>query len=359
MYYIQSIFPEVIKALGIDYKMASMIYTISLIGNASSLIFITPLGDFINRKKLISVLYLILSIASLTAYISNNIWMMYVSAYFLGVGVAIIPITISYLSTNKNFGVEYIGKIMSGVLLGALISRFISSEFSIWMSWNSIYLFSSMMMFLSLICIGILLPNDNKKSHKKNLSYNKLILGTFSLFINDKNVRKFSLYGFFVMAIFSSFWNNISIYLFGNYHLNQSYIGVFSLTGIAGATAAMFANNILKKINYKSNLIFLVIFISFLILIVAKQNLILLAVSSIIIDAMIQLIHVNNQTKMYSNCKGYESRAASCYMTTFIIGGVIGSKLSSYLYVLDGWQGVCIMCSLISVLCIIFSREKN
>ena len=74
------------------------------------------------------------------------------------------------------------------------------------------------------------------------------------------------------MAIFSAFWNNISITLYDNYNFSQTYIGFFSLTGIAGASAAMLANNILKKINYKNNILFLLMFLSFSILIFDRQG---------------------------------------------------------------------------------------
>lgn len=124
IYYIQSIVPIVMNDLHISYYMVSMIYTISLAGNVTSLIFITPLGDFFDRKQLISILFLTLSLSCILLFISTNIYEIYICSFFLGIGVCIIPITISYISTHADFGIMYIGKIMSGVLLGALSSRF-------------------------------------------------------------------------------------------------------------------------------------------------------------------------------------------------------------------------------------------
>lgn len=358
MYYVQSIFPEVMHALDINYQSTAMIYTMSLIGNACSLVFIAPLGDFINRKKLISFLYIILAIASIGASLSLNIYEMYIAAFFLGVGVAIIPITISYLSKNENFGLSYIGKIMSGVLLGALISRFLSSEFATIWGWNSIYIFSFSVMLFSLIVVALMLPNDQVEKTKE-IGYGKMLGSTFSLLISNRTVRKYSLYGFLVMAVFASFWNNISFSLFDDYHLTQTNVGLFSLTGIAGASAAMFASSILRKLNYDSISLFVLMFISFAVLAVINYNLIALIIGSVVIDAMIQLIHVNNQTNMYKNCEGNESRAASCYMTTFIFGGVVGSKVSSICYISYGWQGICVMCACIAIICLVPFKEQS
>lgn len=360
MYYIQSIFPSVMKDIKVSYDMVSMIYTISLIGNVSALIFITPLGDFLDRRKIIALLFLLLFVSNVFLFFSSNIYAIYICAYFLGAGVSIIPITIGYLSTNKDFGVPFIGKIMSGVLLGALFSRFLSSTFtSIW-NWNSIYLFSAVMMLVSFLCINKILPKDIDKTIKgKEFNYLKIIFGTLIFLVKDKNVRRFSLYGFMVMGIFSAFWNNVSIYLSEDYHLNQIYIGLFSLTGVAGVSAAMFSNNILNKINHNGKLLFLMLLLPFIGFYFIKSNIILLAIGAIVIDAMIQLIHVNNQSNIYKDCSGNESRAASCYMTLFIVGGIIGSKFSSYLYVNYGWVGICILCSIIAAIGFLSSKNTD
>ncbi|MCE3269427.1 MAG: hypothetical protein K0R49_1681 [Burkholderiales bacterium] len=54
-----------------------------------------------------------------------------------------IPSIIAHVSANKISGIDSIGKIMAGVLLGILLSRFVSSFFaSIW-GWKSVYLFAA------------------------------------------------------------------------------------------------------------------------------------------------------------------------------------------------------------------------
>ncbi|EAR56765.1 probable MFS sugar/multidrug efflux antiporter [Photobacterium sp. SKA34] len=91
----------------------------------------------------------------------------------------------------------------------------------------------------------------------------------------------------------------------------------------------------------------------------SQNNIIVLAIGSIVIDAMIQLIHVNNQSNIYKNCNGNESQAASCYMTSFILGGIFGSKISSFLYVNHGWLSVCIMCVVIGFVGFVSFNKKQ
>ena len=121
IYYIQPLIPGVVQVTGLGYSVVSMIYTIALVGNAVALIFITPLGDFINRKKIISSLYLMLFLVLLLFYSIGNIYILIAISFFMGLGACLIPIIIAYLGTNKTSGIASIGKIIAGVMFGILL----------------------------------------------------------------------------------------------------------------------------------------------------------------------------------------------------------------------------------------------
>ncbi|WP_425258460.1 hypothetical protein [Photobacterium angustum] len=123
-------------------------------------------------------------------------------------------------------------------------------------NWRSIYLFSSIMMIVSLFAIQKVLPQEFKQTTKKAFKYIDIVINSLSLLFKNKDVRIYSIYGFMVMAVFSAFWNNISIYLSDNFSLNQIYIGLFSLTGVAGVSVSIFSNSILNKIKYNSKPLF-------------------------------------------------------------------------------------------------------
>ncbi len=65
MYYVQPLAPVISSELMVSYEKASMLYSFSLVGNALSLIFIIPLGDFYSKRKLITLLYLVSTISLL------------------------------------------------------------------------------------------------------------------------------------------------------------------------------------------------------------------------------------------------------------------------------------------------------
>jgi len=357
IYYIQPLIPEAAQFTGVGYSTVSMIYTMALIGNAIAQIFITPMGDFVNRKKIITGLYMILFAVLFLFYISSNIYVLIAISFFIGLGSCVITIIIANLSANKTSGIGSIGKIMAGVLFGILLSRFVSSFFaSIW-GWKSIYLFAALCMLIALILISCFLPQDDSKKENR-IGYFKMALGSFSLLKSNASVRLYSLNGFLTMAVFSAFWNNISIYLRHEFSFDQFSIGLFSLVGVLGALAAMFSNKVLKFVKSSNAILFILLFACFLSMIFFSSYLVTLVLLTLILDGLIQLIHVNNQVNMYGNCCGNESRAASCYVTSFMLGGAIGAKLSTYIYLDYGWAGLSIFCSGVCAIGLILNFKK-
>ncbi len=357
IYYIQPLIPEAAHFTGMGYSLISSIYTVALIGSAIGLIFITPMGDFVNRKKIISSLYMMLFLALFLFYVTGNVYVLIAISFFIGLGSCVIPIIIAYLGTNKTSGIARIGKIMAGVLFGILLSRFVSSFFaSIW-GWKSIYLFAAGCMLIALILIGCFLPQDDSKK-KEKIGYFQMVLSSFSLLKSNASVRLYSVSGFLIMAVFAAFWNNISIYLRHQFSFDQFSIGIFSLAGVLGALAAMFSNKILKFFKASNIVLFSLLFAMFLLMAFYSSYLVILVLLTLALDGLIQLIHVNNQVNMYGTCSGNESRAASCYMTSFVLGGAVGSKISTYIYLGYGWAGLSIFCVGLCIVGLILSVKK-
>lgn len=354
IYYIQPLIPAASKLIGVSYSLLSMIYTMALIGNATALIFITPMGDFINRKKIISRLYMMLFLLLLLFYVSSNIYILIVISFFIGLGACVIPSIIAHISTNKTSGINSIGTIMAGVLLGILLSRFVSSFFaSIW-GWKSVYIFAAGCMLVAWVVINRFLPQDNSKKGEP-IKYLKMVFSWVSLMKFNASVRLYSFNGFLIMAVFAAFWNNISIYLVHEFSFNQFSIGLFSLAGVLGAMAAMFSNKALKFLKANNTILFMLLLACLLLMVFYSSYLVTFILLTLAMDGLIQLIHVNNQVNLYGNCRSNESRAASCYVTSFVLGGAIGSKLSTYIYLDYGWTGLSMFCSALCVMGLVFN----
>ncbi|HIF3070983.1 TPA: MFS transporter [Salmonella enterica] len=358
VYYIQPLIPIVQETLSISYTKASMLYSLSLLGNGLALFFIVPIGDFINKKLLILVFYSVLTFSQLISYLNDNYFILALMSFALGIGSSVIPLIISSISNNEN-GSIYIGRIMAGVLIGILSSRFLSSEIGAVYGWKSIYILSSTAMLISLLFIFHYFPKSISTQENHTENYLKILKYTIANAFKNKFILLHCISGFVLMFIFSSFWSNVSSYLITFFDFNQFDIGIFSLTGIAGASSAYFSSSILKKINYNNKALYIFLMISLLIMAVYSNSLLVAISGAILIDAFIQLLHVNNQRNLYTSCKGKESQVASSYMTFFVIGGALGGLVTSYIYQFHGWSYILILCSIVSLFSLFLTSKEN
>lgn len=358
MYYVQPLAPMISSDLVISYEKASMLYSFSLVGNALSLLFIIPLGDVYSKRKLITLLYLVSTMALLIFFMTNSYYALSITAFFIGIGTSSIPLITAGLSKLED-GSKYIGRIMAGVLTGILFSRFLSSMLSELWGWKSVYVLAASLMFFSGLLLFIYYPAPENKHPRNKQSYRFILYLNISGISQNAVIRHYCLSAFTIMFLFSAFWSNVSMYLTTVFNFSPPQIGFFSLTGVAGASSALFSSQILKRINYKNNVLYFLILTSFLVMLFCKNLLIITIIGTLIIDAFIQLIHVNNQRGMFLSCQGNEARAASCYMTSFVTGGAVGGFISSHLYTLYGWSAVLISCAIIILVPMFIKKREN
>ncbi|ENZ7914790.1 MFS transporter [Klebsiella aerogenes] len=358
MYYVQPLAPAISSELMVSYEKASMLYSFSLVGNALSLIFIIPLGDFYSKRKLITLLYLVSTTSLLLFFLTESYYALSTMAFLIGVGTSAIPLITAGLSRQKN-GTKYIGRIMAGVLTGILFSRFLSSMLSEFWGWKFIYAIAAILMFLCCILLFISYPTSDEKNNRDKNSYIRILHLNINGIRQDAVIRHYCFNAFAIMFLFSAFWSNISMFLFTTFHFSQSQVGLFSLTGVTGASSALFSSWILRIINYKNNLLYFLIVISLLTMGIYGSHFIVTITGALLIDAFIQLIHINNQRGLFISCKGNEARAASCYMTSFVTGGAVGGFISSYLYSISGWSVLLIICAIITLIPMFMKPREN
>ncbi|MDT7469740.1 MFS transporter [Citrobacter portucalensis] len=233
MYYVQPLAPMISNELMIPYVKASMLYSFSLIGNALSLFFIIPLGDFYNKKLLITLLYTVSTLALLIFSITKSYYILSTTALLIGIGTSAIPLITAGLS-KQNDGTRIIGRIMACVLTGILFSRFLSSLLSEMWGWKSIYAIATILMLLSSLLLFFNYSEPQNRKYQVQESYNHILYLNISSLSQNTIIMHYCLSAFFIMFLFSAFWSNVSIYLSTVFHLSQSQIGFFPLQELQG-----------------------------------------------------------------------------------------------------------------------------
>ena len=230
-YYAQPLLHSITDDLHIAVKHAGLIIMAAQFSYAVGLLFITPLGDKIERKKLILTL-MILSICGLIiSAISKHLWMLILGTAMTGLFSTVAQVLIPFaatLSRPEHRG-KIVGTLMSGMLLGILLGSFISSI----ADWHYVYWIASSIMTLVTLLLWLSLPIYK---NSVDINYFQLLLSIGSLYKQEAVLRIRSLLAIISFALFSLLWTPLAFLLSdAPYHYSDFIIGLFGLAGAAGA----------------------------------------------------------------------------------------------------------------------------
>jgi predicted MFS family arabinose efflux permease len=339
IYYNQPILKDIASTFRVTENEAGIISMLSQIGYGLGLFFITPLGDKINKKNLILALLSFLFVTLLLMTVTSNIhevWGLSILIGILSVSVQVIlPMAASLDSVNRG---KTVGTIFSGILIGILAARVFSGFVAEWLSWRYVYGFSSILILVITVLLKVYLPDvrNEFKGHYLQLLQSALLqIKRFPL------LRKASLTGGLLFGVFCSFWTTLTFYLSGppfNYHADT--IGLFGLVAIAGALMAPVFGKLADKGNANRSLILAVsmIIFSLLLMRIFSHSVMILVIAILILDIGIQAMQVTNVAMIYTLDETSHSRINTIYMTSYFIGGALGTYVGLLCWKHGGWN---------------------
>ena len=98
-YYLQPIYASVASAFHVSASEVSVGTAITQIGYALGLILLVPLGDMVNRRRLITGMIVLASAALAITAVSLDLAMLFASAFFIGVTGVVTQMTIGLVAS--------------------------------------------------------------------------------------------------------------------------------------------------------------------------------------------------------------------------------------------------------------------
>jgi predicted MFS family arabinose efflux permease len=352
LYYAQPIISLIAPDLHMSEGTASLIVSLTQIGYAAGLFFLVPLGDLVENKRLM-IISAVLSIASLAAAATLD-----EPALFLGISLLIgftsvavqllIPLAAHFAAAETRGRV--VGTIMSGLVLGILLSRPISSFIAGQFGWRAVFGFGAVVMTLVTVLLAVTLP---RRRPNHSASYLQLIRSLEHLVATLPVLRQRSLYQGLMFGSFSLFWTAVPIELMNHYHLSQTAVAVFSLVGAMGATSAPIAGRLADAGHtHRATAIALALAaLSYLpAMLVPGLGVFGLAGTGLLLDFAVQMNMVLGQREIYLLDSKSHNRLNSIYTTSVFVGGAVGSAIASTLYKHGGWTWVAVAGMLLPLL---------
>ena len=238
IYYAQPLLPDIAREFGASDAGAAIVVTVSQIAYSIGLLLIVPLGDLVDRRRLIAGLLLGCAACLAAAAAAPSLGVLAIALALAAMASVVVQILLPFaavLAPAEERG-RVVGEVMTGTLVGALSARTISGLLAALGSWRIPFAFAAV---LSVLLAGTLWRALPAREPATSIRYHRLLLSIAGLVRREPALRRRMAYGACGFAGFTLAWTTIPFLLAGPaYGLGPGAIGLFGLAGIAGALAA-------------------------------------------------------------------------------------------------------------------------
>jgi len=343
IYYNQPMLADMMRTFRVGPRDIGLVATFTQLGYAIGMPLFVPLGDFVERRRLLVSLFLAVA-ASLvaTAMAQNLVWIV-AASFLVGVTTVIAQIMIPLAAELAPPGQQgrTIGMILSGALLGILLARTISGTTAKYFGWRMMYWVAAVVALLFALLLQLQLPRVPGKS---GMTYKQLIASIFRLVIEQPKLRQVSFIAAMFFASFIAFWTTL-VFLLETppYHYGSQTAGLFGLVGATGVMVAPIAGRQADRRSprFVVGIALVVVLGAFAAFWFLGFQLWGLVLGVILLDAGVQGAQVANQSSVLALLPEARNRVNTVYMISYFSGGSIGSLLGSWAWGRWHWHGVC------------------
>jgi len=342
LYYAQPLLDLIAHDFHTSQGTASLVVTFTQAGYAAGLLFLVPLGDLVESRGLVSRMLLGTALALVLAATAPVLQAFLVFSVLVGITSVVVQILVpmaAHLAPEGQQG-QFVGKVMSGLLLGILLARSASSAIAQILDWRAIYAVSAVLMVVLSLVLRRTLPEHRPAARS---TYRTILVGVLEVAREEPALRRKAIAQASMFGAFTAFWTAIAYELIGEHGLSQGEIALFALVGAGGAIAAPIAGRLADK-GYGEAFAggsYLAATASFVLAGLGHGSLLLLAVAAVVLDFAAQIHQITAQHVIYALRPTARARINTVFMTTVFVGGTLASLLTGVLHTHDGWTGVC------------------
>lgn len=342
IYYAQPLVGLIGPAVGLSPETASLVVTLTQVGYGAGLVLLVPLGDLLENRRLVVATLCSTVLALLVAAVAPTASLFLTASFLIGVtSVAVqmlVPLA-AHMAPEASRG-QVVGNVMSGLLLGILLARPVSSLIADSLGWRAVFGLSALAMVGFAVLLRRVLPQRRPTSRS---SYGALLGSLGRLLVRTPVLQRRTVYQTMMFAAFSLYWTSVPLLLAGApFHLSQRGIALFALSGAAGALVAPIAGRIADRgwTRPATGVALAMAALSFFVARAGEGSIALLVLAGLLLDMGVQMNMVLGQRAIYSLGAETRSRMNAIYMAIFFLGGAAGSALAGYAFAVGGWAPV-------------------
>lgn len=350
LYYSQPTLGVLAGDLHASSRDVGWIPTLTQLGYALGLLLLAPLGDRYDRRTIIVIKALVLSAALLLTGFAPTLAVMLAASLAVGlfatVAQDIVPAAAT-LAPPEHRG-KAVGTVMTGLLMGILLSRVVSGFVAEHFGWRSVFMAAAASV---LLLAGVMARGLPHFAPTTTQSYPALLQSLAGLWRAHRKLRLAALAQGLLALGFSAFWSTLAVMLHAApFHLGSAVAGSFGLAGAVGALAAPFAGRLSDRrgAEWVTRVAATISVVSFglmlaMPLLSTGAQLALLALATVGFDLGVQASLISHQTIIYGIAPEARSRLNALLMTSVFVGMAAGGALGAQALAAWGWMGVVVL----------------
>ncbi|MFZ6653832.1 MFS transporter [Undibacterium sp. TJN19] len=353
LYYSQPMLGVLATDIGVSNLDIGYVPTLTQLGYALGILLLAPLGDRHNRRNIILVKAGLLVSALIAAAFAHSLGVLLLASLAIGLTATmaqdIVPAAATLAHESRRGKV--VGKVMTGLLMGILLSRVISGFVAEHFGWRAMFVVAAGGVAAIGVAIWRGLPHFVPTT---TMSYRALLGSLLELIRRYGALRRAALAQGLLAMGFGAFWSTLAVMLHAEpFHLGSAVAGAFGIAGAAGALAAPLAGHLADKrgpelVTKLGAGLTAVSFaaMNFSALLPPTAQLWLLGIGTVGFDLGVQSSLIAHQTIVYGIDNGARSRLNAVLFVGMFIGMAAGATLGSILLARFGWTGVTGMATL-------------
>jgi predicted MFS family arabinose efflux permease len=346
IYFAHPLLDAIARDLAISPAAVGIVVTATQIGYALGLIFLVPLGDLVDPRRLVVGQAFLSAFALAAVGWAPDATIFLAAMIAVGVLAVVVQLLVAFaadLAGQAERG-SVVGTVQSGVVIGILLARFVAGLLADLGGWRLVYLTSAGLTFAMAMLLQQILPRRPRGQVRP--SYAALLWSLLELFRDEPLLRVRTGLALLIFAAINIFWASLALPLSAPpISLSHTEIGLFGLAGLAGALGASRSGRLADRgLGQRMTGIALVLMLaSWVPIALMNVSLWALILGVVVLDFAVQAVHVTNQSLIFALRPEARSRLVGGYMVFYSVGCGAGAIASTTAYAFFGWLGVSII----------------
>ena len=316
--------------------------TLSFTGFLAGIVLLVPLGDRVDKRRLILLHLSGLIVAVLAMAAAPSLPWLWTASFVIGVCASlsqyVVPLAVDVSPPDARGAA--VGTVMSGLFLGILFGRLAGGIVAATLGWRWMYVISAGMLAALLAALVVRLPASPPRTTH---GYRQLLISLATLYRREALLRRAAAVQFLLALGYGGFWATIAAMLAAQYGYGPTIAGLVGIPGAAGLLIARTAGRALDRRGAGPVVLagIVVYAVAFVVLALGAYTILAVLIGAALLDCGLRAAMVANQTLVTSVDPQARSRLNTLFQAHMWGGNAVGAVIASMVLTHGGWWAVC------------------